>query len=142
MLYLRFPKWSSNIIVRLHVPSWSSSRAVFPPRFPCDQVTFTLSTATLSEIATSKVKASPVVPASGLSSESMVELEVQTAHEARVSIDGQVEFPLHSGDTVKISRSPYTSKLLRIQPRSFFHQTLLERLSGKGGEKRKLKKQE
>lgn len=68
-----------------------------------------------------------------LSGESMVELEVQTAHEARVSIDGQVEFPLQSGDIIRVSRSPYTARLLRIQPRSFFHQTLLQKLSGKGG---------
>ncbi|MCL0098669.1 NAD(+)/NADH kinase [Dehalococcoidia bacterium] len=68
-----------------------------------------------------------------LSPQSVVELEVQTAHEARVSIDGQLEFPLHSGDTVRIRRSPYTTRLLRIQPRSFFHETLLQRLSAKGG---------
>ncbi|MDD5094809.1 MAG: NAD(+)/NADH kinase [Dehalococcoidia bacterium] len=68
-----------------------------------------------------------------LSSESVVELEVQTAHQARISIDGQIEFPLQSGDVIKISRSPYTARLLRIQPRTFFHQTLLQRLSGKGG---------
>ncbi|MCL0088546.1 NAD(+)/NADH kinase [Dehalococcoidia bacterium] len=68
-----------------------------------------------------------------LSPQSVVELEVQTAHEARVSIDGQLQFPLRSGDTVRIRRSPYTTRLLRIQPRSFFHQTLLQRLSAKGG---------
>ena len=66
-----------------------------------------------------------------LSSEAVVELEVQTAHEARVSIDGQVEFPLSSGDTIKIKRSPYTTQLLRIQPQSFFYHTLLEKLGGK-----------
>jgi len=68
-----------------------------------------------------------------LSPQSVVELEVRTTHEARVSIDGQLEFPLRSGDTVRIRRSPYTTRLLRIQPRSFFHQTLLQRLSAKGG---------
>jgi len=68
-----------------------------------------------------------------LSSQSVVELEVRTAHEARISIDGQLEFPLRSGDMVRIRRSPYTTQLLRIQPRSFFHQTLLQRLSAKGG---------
>jgi NAD+ kinase len=68
-----------------------------------------------------------------LSPQSIVELEVQTAHEARVSIDGQLQFSLRSGDTVRIRRSPYTTRLLRIQPRYFFHQTLLQRLSAKGG---------
>ena len=68
-----------------------------------------------------------------LSPESVVELEVEADHHVGVSIDGQIHFPLHSGDTVKIRRSPYTTRLLRIQPRSFFHQTLLQRLSAKGG---------
>ncbi|MFA4836634.1 MAG: NAD(+)/NADH kinase [Dehalococcoidia bacterium] len=68
-----------------------------------------------------------------LSGESIIELEVQTTHEARVSIDGQIEFPLNSGDVVRVRRSPYTARLLRIQPRPFFHETLLKRLSGKGG---------
>ncbi|MFW0859312.1 MAG: NAD(+)/NADH kinase [Dehalococcoidia bacterium] len=68
-----------------------------------------------------------------LSPQSLVELEVRTAHEARVSIDGQLELPLRSGDTVRIRRSPYTTRLLRIQPRSFFHQTLLQKLSARGG---------
>jgi len=68
-----------------------------------------------------------------LSPQSVVELEVQTAHEARVSIDGQLEFPLRSGNTVRIRRSPYTTRLLRTRPRSFFHQTLLQRLIAKGG---------
>lgn len=68
-----------------------------------------------------------------LSPQSVIELEVQTAHQASVSIDGQLQFPLRSGDTVRIRRSPYTTRLLRIQPRSFFHQTLLQRLSVRGG---------
>jgi NAD+ kinase len=68
-----------------------------------------------------------------LSPESIIELEVQTTHEARVSIDGQVEFPLQSGDVIRVSRSPYVARLLRIQPQKFFHETLLQRLTGKGG---------
>ncbi|NQT71563.1 MAG: NAD(+)/NADH kinase [Chloroflexi bacterium] len=81
----------------------------------------------------------PISPHLGLSAalvlspDAVVELDVQTAHEARVSIDGQVELPLRSVDTIRVTRSPYTTKLLRIQPQSFFYQTLLERLGGKGG---------
>lgn len=80
----------------------------------------------------------PIAPHLGLtaslvlSPQSVIELEVQTAHQARVSIDGQLGFPLQSGDTVRIRRSPYITRLLRIQPRSFFHQTLLQRLSAEG----------
>ena len=63
-----------------------------------------------------------------LSREAVVELEIQTAHEAKVSVDGQVEVPLRSVDTVIIRRSPYTTRLLRIQPQSFFYQNLLTKL--------------
>ena len=81
----------------------------------------------------------PLVPHLGpsaslvLSCDAEVELEVQTAHEARVSIDGQVEFPLRNVDTVRIRRSPHITRLLRIQPQSFFYQTLLTKLGGKKG---------
>jgi len=81
----------------------------------------------------------PITPHLGLtaalvlSGQSEVELQVETAHEAKISIDGQVEYALKSGDVVRIKRSPFAARLLRIQPRSFFHQTLLERLSGKRG---------
>ena len=79
----------------------------------------------------------PILPHLGtsaalvLSSDAVVELEVQTGHDARVSIDGQVEFSLRSVDTIRIQRSQYVTRLLRIQPRSFFYQTLLEKLGGK-----------
>ncbi len=79
----------------------------------------------------------PILPHLGpsaalvLSSGAEVELEVQTDHEARVSIDGQVEFPLRNVDTIQIRRSPYITRLLRIQPQPFFYQTLLEKLGGK-----------
>ena len=79
----------------------------------------------------------PITPHLGLSaamvlsSDAVVELDVQTAHQAKVSIDGQVEFPLRNIDTIRIKRSPYTTRLLRIQPQPFFYQTLLEKLGGK-----------
>jgi len=66
-----------------------------------------------------------------LSSDAVVELNVQTTHQARISIDGQVEFPLRNVDTIKIRRSPYTTRLLRIQSQSFFYQTLLKKLDSK-----------
>lgn len=79
----------------------------------------------------------PVMPHLGLSAAMVlsadveVELDVQTTHQARVSLDGQVEFPLRNVDTIKVRRSPYITRLLRIQPQTFFYQTLLEKLGGK-----------
>ncbi len=81
----------------------------------------------------------PILPHLGLSAalvldaDATVELDVQTTHKAKVSIDGQVELPLRNVDTIRIQRSPHTTRLLRIQPQSFFYQTLLERLGGKKG---------
>ncbi len=81
----------------------------------------------------------PILPHLGtaaalvLSSDAVVELEVQTGHEARVSIDGQVEYALRSIDTIRIRRSLQVTRLLRIQPKPFFYQTLLTRLGGDKG---------
>lgn len=79
----------------------------------------------------------PVAPYGGLRSslvltgESTIELELRTTREARVSIDGQREFRLEDGDTVRVVRSPYITRLLRLQPRSSYYNTLWEKLSGK-----------
>ncbi len=61
----------------------------------------------------------------------VIELKVTTSHEAMVSIDGQVESPLVSGDQVKVSISPHTALFLRVQPKSYFYKSLESRLKGK-----------
>lgn len=58
-----------------------------------------------------------------------VELQVRTDHQALLSVDGQVEVALKSGDTIKISHSPYTARFLRARPAAtFFYETLALRL--------------
>ncbi len=59
-----------------------------------------------------------------------IELEVSTAHQAVLSIDGQVEFPLLSGDRVKAKRSPYLARFLRVHPPTFFYSSLERKLKG------------
>lgn len=59
-----------------------------------------------------------------------VELEVKTEHQAVLSIDGQVELPLGSGDKVKARRSPYKARFLRIHPASSFYRLLGQKLIG------------
>ncbi|MFO8010062.1 MAG: NAD(+)/NADH kinase [Dehalococcoidia bacterium] len=77
----------------------------------------------------------PLIPIKGPSpslvmpDDTEVELAVQTAHESRVSIDGQVEVSLRNVDTIKIRRSPLVTRLLRLQPRSSYYQILLKKLS-------------
>ena len=60
-----------------------------------------------------------------------VELIVTTTHEAMVSIDGQTELQLQSGDTIRAKRSPYTAKFLRIQPKTYFYKSLDSKLKRK-----------
>lgn len=80
----------------------------------------------------------PLLPITGpsaalvLPSDAVVELEVQTAHEARASIDGQVEVPLSSGDVIRVWRSRQVTRLLRVQAKAFFYQNTLKKLSHQG----------
>ncbi|HEX2171626.1 MAG TPA: hypothetical protein VHL09_04205, partial [Dehalococcoidia bacterium] len=57
-----------------------------------------------------------------------IDLEVFTDLEAGLNIDGQVEIPLYSGDTVTVAASPYRARFLRVQPRTYFYSTLTRRL--------------
>jgi NAD+ kinase len=63
-----------------------------------------------------------------LPADAEVELHVQTDHQAAVSIDGQIELPIGSGDMVKVRRSSCVTRFWRLQPKSFFLATLAERL--------------
>jgi len=66
-----------------------------------------------------------------LPSDAEIQLQVTTTHEAMLSIDGQIELPLSSGDEVKIKCSPYVARFLRIRPKDYFYGYLESRLKGK-----------
>jgi NAD+ kinase len=66
-----------------------------------------------------------------LSSKSTVELQVDFDHKAVISIDGQVEKELVSGDRIRITKSPYSAHFIRIQPENYFYQSLVLKLSSK-----------
>jgi NAD+ kinase len=66
-----------------------------------------------------------------LPSKTKIELTVTTTHEAMVSIDGQTELQLQSGDTIKIKLSPYTARFLRAQPKNYFYKSLDSKLKRK-----------
>lgn len=57
-----------------------------------------------------------------------VETRVKTDHQAILTVDGQYEIDLQSGDQVLVKASPYLSRFVRVQPRSYFYRTLLARL--------------
>jgi NAD kinase len=60
----------------------------------------------------------------------IIELEVNTDHQAVLSMDGQVNYELQDGDRVRVKRADYLAHFLRIRPPSFFYSTLEERLRG------------
>lgn len=59
---------------------------------------------------------------------SRVQILVRTDHQAILTVDGQYEFDLRSGDQVTVEASPHRSRFGRVQPRSYFYRTLLSRL--------------
>jgi NAD+ kinase len=63
-----------------------------------------------------------------LSPQAVIELKVRTDHQAVLSVDGQVDMALEGEKTVKVSLSPYVTRLLRLQSRNFFYSTLVQRL--------------
>lgn len=63
-----------------------------------------------------------------LPSASVVELKVRADRQAVLSVDGQVDLMLESGDTVKVSLSPHVTRLLRLNPPTIFYSTLVRRL--------------
>ncbi len=55
---------------------------------------------------------------------SLLSVTVEFDHEAVVSLDGQVNRPLHSGETVQIQQSPYRARLARLGSTSHFYSRL------------------
>lgn len=58
-----------------------------------------------------------------------VKAQIKTDHQAILTVDGQYEFDLRSGDQVLVKASPHISRFVRVQPRSYFYRTLLARLA-------------
>lgn len=76
----------------------------------------------------------PVAPHLGLASgvvlpgDSVVDLVVETDISAMLSVDGYQEFPLLSGDTIRVALSPFTARFLRMHGPDYFLATLFQRL--------------
>ncbi len=57
-----------------------------------------------------------------------VEVRVYTDHQAILTVDGQFEYDLQDGDLVSVQASPHTSRFVRLQDRTYFYRTLMDRL--------------
>jgi len=63
-----------------------------------------------------------------LPSNAVVDLSVSTDIEAVVSVDGQVDRVLSSGDSVSVCQSPHVARFVRFSEPSDFYSTVAERL--------------
>jgi NAD+ kinase len=66
-----------------------------------------------------------------------ITLRADTYLPTTLSVDGHINRPLSGGVTLKIKRSPRTTRFRRIRPREYFYNILEEKLRGKQGESRK-----
>jgi NAD+ kinase len=63
-----------------------------------------------------------------LSQGAVVKVLVHTDHQAILTVDGQFEYELRDGDWVKVQASPHLSRFVRLQDKTYFYRTLMERL--------------
>ena len=61
----------------------------------------------------------------------VVKLQVNTAHQAMLSIDGHINLPLNSGTSITVKHSSATARFLRVYPETSFYSSLELRLKGK-----------
>jgi NAD+ kinase len=61
----------------------------------------------------------------------VISLEVHTDHQAVVSLDGQSETSIRSGEVVEVRRSQHRARLLRTGPAGLFYRRVNTRLTGK-----------
>jgi NAD+ kinase len=66
-----------------------------------------------------------------LSGSSTVVLQVETTHQATISIDGHTNIALCNGDIIKIRQSKSKTRFARLQPQNYFYHHLEEKLRGK-----------
>jgi NAD+ kinase len=53
---------------------------------------------------------------------------LRTDHRARLTVDGQFDQNLADGDRVTVQASPFICRFVRLKSRTYFYETLLERL--------------
>lgn len=68
------------------------------------------------------------VPSLVLHEDAHLDLEVVSRYPAALSVDGRVNLPLQTGDTLAVQRAPEVARFARVQPPSYFYQTLTRRL--------------
>jgi NAD+ kinase len=62
---------------------------------------------------------------------SQVTLQLNTTTQATLSIDGHINVPVNSGAVIRVRRSEYTIRFLRLRQPQYFYNVLEEKLRGK-----------
>ncbi len=75
-----------------------------------------------------------IAPALVLPPTAVVDLTIETDHEATLSVDGYVDLDLAQGDGIRVQRSPNKTRFLRALPPNAFYQSLTQRLGFGGGQ--------
>ncbi|MDP3064428.1 MAG: NAD(+)/NADH kinase [Chloroflexota bacterium] len=76
----------------------------------------------------------PVAPHLGIGTalvflpDTVIELVAESEGQCTVSIDGYVDMALSPQDSVRVTRSPYVARFLRLNPQSHYYATLIQRL--------------
>ena len=63
-----------------------------------------------------------------LSEGTEVRLRVYSDHSAMLTVDGQFEVEVDDSDEIVVDSSPYQARFIRLRPRSYFYQTLMDKL--------------
>ncbi len=63
-----------------------------------------------------------------LSEGAEVRLRVYSDHSAMLTVDGQFEVEVDDSDEIVVDSSPYQARFIRLRPRSYFYQTLMDKL--------------
>jgi len=66
-----------------------------------------------------------------LARDATVKIGVRTDHQAILTVDGQFEVELESGDEIEVSSADHTSLFIRLGSRAYFYDTLLARMAPK-----------
>ena len=81
-----------------------------------------------SDRAAGQVLSSEPAPQIAVPQGTVVKLLVRTDHQAILTVDGQFEYELQDGDWVTVQASPHVGRFVRLQPKTYFYRTLMERL--------------
>ena len=66
-----------------------------------------------------------------LSGSSVIKLQIETTHQATISVDGHTNIALSNGAIVVVKQSTRKTRFLRLEPRDSFYNFLEEKLRGK-----------